>query len=841
MMRHVLLLGSDPGTTLAFRSRFEPAGIALASAEIVEPVEDFIRLAQPSAVLLDVSSAGNFEEENLLRRISSQSDFQRLPIFALTGAARANQADSKGMVGSIRVFEKLADKIPDIIAEVARAVGGSLPSPTAPTTEPRAPEKTAGADGRTPDTIPAPLEPASGNRSSAAFPLSDLLKSFLSAAEADRGRILTQMQEDVRELRRRFLAAGRQASTAFTSAVARLLIALSKDVSRFGSSSYLTLSSAIELLNKASSVEPRAQAEQLPIRALIVDSDSLGRRGLQYALASPDLEVMEAASIDEALAYVSQGAVDVIFVSDRLLGTTDSDPTFPRTARRAGIHLIVVTSGLDLESSKPRHSLSGSDTVAKPFNPSEVVLKAFTLALRRRFNSSLFGVTRTDEPNRPSPSETAPAIGPKTGSASVPLSGAARPASDAGSERLPGNQNGKSDVVQETESPSAKAPEPDGKLQAMEATLRTQETLVAQEQARRRELEEQLQRLRQTHENSLAELNSVRSNSEKEAQEAAARSAALEANLRQVTAAHEESMRNVALLQSRLGKLEAALSAEQTVRLKLQEDSRQARAAEQELRQQMLRQAELGKDLQARVDQVTNEKAQLEARLKELEEHPEAPNSAEGNTAEKPAVPSPSSFGAELRRKLEEMNAYQVLANEFSQAKDQLLQERLRAQSLEAKLRETEAVKADAERKVQALSDQIQAEQKAAQAIQAQLAEVQDKLAKSEASLQAASNEVRQLRSRTEELETRLDGVSSQVRSQAVIEQAWRRQEAELQACVQRQEAELASARAALAAESTALHRAKERIQSTLCRMMQELGSDDLVRSDSKPAACPEE
>jgi len=122
-MHKVLLLGAEPATTYLYRVYFERAGLGLVSSEIVEPIDDVIRLAKPAALVVDVSR-GKPGRESLLDGIRSRTEFENLPIFILTGRPPPSAPGGAAADRPARRFQNLPIVVPEVVKAVTDALNG---------------------------------------------------------------------------------------------------------------------------------------------------------------------------------------------------------------------------------------------------------------------------------------------------------------------------------------------------------------------------------------------------------------------------------------------------------------------------------------------------------------------------------------------------------------------------------------------------------------------------------------------------------------------------------------------------------------------------------------------
>jgi hypothetical protein len=177
----------------------------------------------------------------------------------------------------------------------------------------------------------------------------------------------------------------------------------------------------------------------------------------------------------------------------------------------------------------------------------------------------------------------------------------------------------------------------------------------------------------------------------------------------------------------------------------------------------------------------------------------------------------------QLQRKFEEISACQVLTDELNRVRSQMVAEKARRQAIEAAMSDLEAAKDLIARKADAARQRELDQQEAIQALQARVQESAAKVAAAEAALQNQVRESRRLQARTKDLEEQLTDLTNQISAQLAIDVSRRRREAELEACVRNQQEEIAKTKAALAADGANIRRARERMQTTLSRVLEEL------------------
>ena len=222
--------------------------------------------------------------------------------------------------------------------------------------------------------------------------LCEVVRTFCRTPEPEtRIELLEVMRQDARRLHNTFSAANSEALAVFTSALERLFKALSKDVGAVNGSTLKTVSYAIDFLVQAASSDAgHDQMERSPIRMLAVDDDPVCLRTLMM-LASNNkvLSLVACDGAEPALRQLEAGDFDLIFSDILMPGTNGFE--FVAKLRMLPRHRatpVVFVTGLSDFETRSRSVLSGGcDLIAKPFTGGEVLVKALTLGLKRRFDS----------------------------------------------------------------------------------------------------------------------------------------------------------------------------------------------------------------------------------------------------------------------------------------------------------------------------------------------------------------------------------------------------------------------------------------------------------------------
>lgn len=265
--------------------------------------------------------------------------------------------------------------------------GGQIPATTAiPGTEP---EPGSGIS-RITYREPASFQDAFlANALEEAKKLAALLRGLSRAVGAEpKHEILSGLQSHAERLNTVCSEAGWPILGAFLTAMSKLFRLLQRDTSKVNASTLRTAANAVDFLTAVFAIAADLRSiEKAPLRALVIDDNDTCRRAVELALHSEHLQVCSASSGEEAIENLRQNDYDVIFTDIMmprvngfaLLKILRGLPNHARTP------VVFVTALSDFET-RSRSILSGGcDLVAKPITPSEVLLKAFTFALRSRF------------------------------------------------------------------------------------------------------------------------------------------------------------------------------------------------------------------------------------------------------------------------------------------------------------------------------------------------------------------------------------------------------------------------------------------------------------------------
>jgi PleD family two-component response regulator len=151
-----------------------------------------------------------------------------------------------------------------------------------------------------------------------------------------------------------------------------------------------TLHTAASAVNLLAELCVRGQNPELatnpPIRILVVDDDPIIRRAITGALQTAFERPESADGGKAALALAAEKPFDVIFTDVQMPGMDGFTvcAKIHETTANSQTPVVFVTSQSDLETRIESDMCGGSELIAKPFLPIEIVLKALTFAVRGR-------------------------------------------------------------------------------------------------------------------------------------------------------------------------------------------------------------------------------------------------------------------------------------------------------------------------------------------------------------------------------------------------------------------------------------------------------------------------
>lgn len=230
----------------------------------------------------------------------------------------------------------------------------------------------------------------------------------------ERGEFVANLQIQADELGVLCKEANWRILADFVGALHKMLRLFERDSAKINVSTLRTAANAVDFLNAVFSVAADLRSiEKAPLRALVIDDNDTCRRAVVLSLTSDNIQVFTASSGEEAMENLRQNEYDVVFTDIMmprlngfaLLKLLRACPNHTKTP------VVFVTALSDFET-RSRSILSGGcDLVAKPITPSEVLLKAFTFALRGRFPECRRRAPKASAPETPLPTQVTGVLG----------------------------------------------------------------------------------------------------------------------------------------------------------------------------------------------------------------------------------------------------------------------------------------------------------------------------------------------------------------------------------------------------------------------------------------------
>jgi CheY-like chemotaxis protein len=170
-----------------------------------------------------------------------------------------------------------------------------------------------------------------------------------------------------------------------------LLNQLMRKASNINASTLSTAARAVELLDALCIPDLRPDLAVAPaVRLLVVDDDRISRHAVSFALNKAFNEPNLAANSEAALVLTKQHSYDAIFLDVEMPGMDGFElcSKIRETALNRNTPVVFVTSHDGFEARARSTLVGGQDFIAKPFLTFEVAVKALTLILRGRLQST---------------------------------------------------------------------------------------------------------------------------------------------------------------------------------------------------------------------------------------------------------------------------------------------------------------------------------------------------------------------------------------------------------------------------------------------------------------------
>ena len=405
-MQKILIVEDDQIVANIYRNKFSVEGYQVEIALDGLAGLEMLRTFRPDAVILDLMLPKMTGVE-LMKRIRSEPDFQRLPVIVFSNTYLTNMVQEAWKAGATKCLSK-ANCTPKQVIEVVR---GALSRNGPPVSPPPAPVQAPEPPRQPP--APSQSSPAS-DRATPSDPdaefQADLRNSFIGGLPATLATLRTLLQglikseseatrlQQIHQLYRRIHALTGNASVAGVPQIARMsdaLEALLKELyekpGNITASTLRTVALAIDFLGTL--FEQGAPADKLehpPPNVLVVDDEAISRRAVTYALEKAKLKSVNVE--DPAVAYdlLAENRFDLIFLDVDMPGMSGFE--LCTKLRQLPAHkktpVVFVTSLNDFESRANSTMSGGNDFIAKPFLFIELAVKALVCVLRGRLQSA---------------------------------------------------------------------------------------------------------------------------------------------------------------------------------------------------------------------------------------------------------------------------------------------------------------------------------------------------------------------------------------------------------------------------------------------------------------------
>ena len=401
-MKKILIVEDDLIVANIYRNKFSVEGysveVALDGLAGLETIHSF----RPDVVILDLMLP-KMSGVELLKKIRSEPDFQKLPVIVFSNTYLSNMVQEAWKAGATKCLSK-ANCSPKQLIEVLRSTfpnnGAGAPEP-APLVEASTP-----AQKPSPSAAPAPAaHPLSSSDPDVEFQ-ADLRNSFIESLPGTLAALrmslhglikgeneMTRLKQ-VHEMYRRVHALTANAGMAGMSQVAgmsdafeALLKELHEKPKNLTASTLRTVASAVDFLGVLCERGTSPCRQEFPTPSvLVVDDEAISRRAVVYALEKAKLKSVDVA--DSAVAYnlLLEKQFDLIILDVDMPGMNGFElctklrtlPTHKKTP------VVFVTSLNDFESRANSTMSGGNDFIAKPFLFIELAVKALVYVLRGR-------------------------------------------------------------------------------------------------------------------------------------------------------------------------------------------------------------------------------------------------------------------------------------------------------------------------------------------------------------------------------------------------------------------------------------------------------------------------
>ena len=391
-MKKILIIEDDPIVSHIYRSRLEKAGFEVDVA--ADGQTGYYRIIEtcPDALLLDLMLP-RMNGIDLLKKIRSLQQFEKLPIVVFTNAFVATMIHDAFFSGASVVYNK-SSVTPRQIIEVLNTSFAS------------AANRLAQSAGSAPEILPVgaarPSIPIVSSEDDDETFESALMKTFLQNAGASVGELrkllqsvgkasdetarsgqLEQLCSKVRALAANAGMAKLQSIATVGSATEALLKELFDKPTSATPSAMRTVASAIDLIEElAQDGTPANLASEAAFKVMVIDADAASRQNISAALEKSFLQAAAPENLNAAVATAQETEFDLILLEVSAARDFETCDRIRESGANKTTPVIFMTGAADFQLKSQSTLRSPSDLIVKPFMSMELTVKVLVMALR---------------------------------------------------------------------------------------------------------------------------------------------------------------------------------------------------------------------------------------------------------------------------------------------------------------------------------------------------------------------------------------------------------------------------------------------------------------------------
>lgn len=399
-MKKILIVEDDQLVANIYRNKLSREGFQVEIAADGQAGLALIHSFRPDAVILDLMLP-KMTGVDLTRIIRAEPGLKQLPIIILSNAYQTSAMQQARKAGATRCLSK-ADCTPKQVIEVVRSLLSQNGAPAAvPPPRVVSPESARTAPAASPGDSPlAPNGTSSGdagaqfqaNLPATLAALRTMLQGVIkSGSEAERLKQIHELYSRVHSLTGHAAAAGASHIARMSEALEVLPKELSEKPKNITASSLRTIALAIDFLGVLFDQAGVLDSLQTrPPTVLVVDDEAISRRAVIHALDKAKLRSVNVQDPKVAYHLLAEIRFDLIFLDINMPGMNGFE--LCAKLRQLPAHrktpVVFVTSLTDFESRANSTVSGGTDFIAKPFQFTELAVKALVCVLRGRLQAA---------------------------------------------------------------------------------------------------------------------------------------------------------------------------------------------------------------------------------------------------------------------------------------------------------------------------------------------------------------------------------------------------------------------------------------------------------------------